>query len=58
LQNILTAAELRAKHAAAVVAVKTALPPGDPKRLAMLARCDALAQTIRGIETANPERTK
>lgn len=34
---------LRAKHAAAVLAVKRAYAPGDSRRLELLRQCDAAA---------------
>jgi hypothetical protein len=49
MQNKLTT-DWRARHAAALAAVKAALPPGDPRRFAMLRQIDTAAVAIRAAE--------
>jgi hypothetical protein len=55
-QMTATAAQLRAKHAAALANVRAALKPGDSRRFELLRRLDQVAQQITARSRAEPKK--
>lgn len=51
-----TAAQLRAKHAAALASVRVALKQGDPRRFELLRRLDQVARQITARSRAEPKK--